>query len=104
MLNFHATFNAAQRKKGAICPVEQNREVVFLVDGCTLRDHYAVYRVALDGELENVLGVLTSFGWGFGNLHTAGFAAASGFYLCLNNYDSTNFGGRSFGFFRGVGD
>ncbi len=108
LFDLHAALNGADRKKGAVRPVEQERKVVLGLDVGRLSDQDAVDRVALDVHAEDLAGLLLRVIWTVGQLHAAGLAAPAGLYLRLHDHLADALSrvcGRDLpGFLGGVGD
>ena len=90
MLNFHATFVAAQHEIIPVRAIQQNREIEFEINIGTGRHHHALHDVALDIQPENCLGDALRLRGGRGNLDATGFTATTGFHLGFDDGQSAD--------------
>jgi len=91
-LDVHAALLAAHREVGAVCAVQQDREVVLLRDLGALGDHDRLDRVALDVHPEDGLGRLGSSLGALDDLDATGLAATAGLDLGLDDDDTAALG------------
>ena len=104
LLDLHAALDAAEREVAAVGPVEQNREVELLHDLRAGGHHDALDGVALDVEAQNRGCRGERVFRRVHHLHAAGFAAASGLDLSLDDDGAADLLGCCLGFCWAVGN